>query len=191
MGVTDQGQGLFPKPDEIKLACDCPDWAGMCKHVAAVLYGVGVRLDYQPELLFLLRDVDHEELIAAELDIQSATSREGKRRRLARADLADVFGLDMGEPVTLDSENSTIRKMAVKKRTRTLLPTAAMVTRLRKQSGMNTSQFAKLVGVSPPTVYNWETGRGKLKLRQRSLEALRRIAEYTPEHAANKLSLGR
>ncbi len=189
--VTDQDQGLFPKPDEIKLACDCPDWAGMCKHVAAVLYGVGVRLDCQPELLFLLRDVDYEELITAELDIQSATAREGKRRRLARTDLADVFGLDMGEPVTLDSENSAIRKMAVKKRTKTFSPTAAMVTRLRKKFGMNTSQFAKLVGVSPPTVNSWENGRGKLKLHQRSLEALGRVAEYTPEQAANTLSRDR
>ncbi|MDZ7784615.1 MAG: helix-turn-helix domain-containing protein [Halioglobus sp.] len=189
--VTDKNQGLFPKPGEIKLACDCPDWAGMCKHVAAVLYGVGARLDHQPELLFLLRNVDHEELISAELDIQSATAREGKRRRLAGADLADVFGVDMDESVTLDSEKRAVGKRTVKKRTKTFTPTAAMVTRLRKKFGMNTSQFAKLVGVSPPTVNNWETGRGKLKLQQRSLKALGRVAEYTPEQAANQLSRGR
>lgn len=186
--VTDQNQGLFPNPSEIRLACDCPDWAGMCKHVAAVLYGVGARLDRQPELLFLLRDVDHEELIIAELDIQSATSREGKRRRLAGADLADVFGVDMDEPVTPGSKKSTIRKKAVRKKTKTFMPTAAVVTRLRKKFGMNTSQFAKLVGVSPPTVSNWETGSGKLNLHQRSLEALGRVAEYTPEQAVNHLN---
>ena len=45
--VTDQNQGLFPNPGEIKLACDCPDWAEMCKHIAAVLYGVGARLDHR------------------------------------------------------------------------------------------------------------------------------------------------
>ena len=55
--------GLFPTPDEIRLACSCPDWAGMCKHVAAVLYGVGARFDHQPELLFRLRGVDEKELI--------------------------------------------------------------------------------------------------------------------------------
>ncbi|MBL3591178.1 MAG: hypothetical protein JMN24_15505 [gamma proteobacterium endosymbiont of Lamellibrachia anaximandri] len=57
--VTDRNKGLFPKPSEIKLSCGCPDWAEMCKHVAAVLYGIGSRLDHQPELLFLLRNVDH------------------------------------------------------------------------------------------------------------------------------------
>jgi len=96
--VTDQNDGLFPKPKEITLACDCPDWAGMCKHIAAALYGVGARLDHQPELLFLLRNVDHEALITAELDIQSATS--GKTgRRLAASDLSDVFGVEMEEPI--------------------------------------------------------------------------------------------
>jgi uncharacterized Zn finger protein len=29
----------------------------MCKHVAAVLYGIGARIDERPELLFLLRSV--------------------------------------------------------------------------------------------------------------------------------------
>ena len=189
--VTDQNQGLFPTPSEIKLACDCPDWADMCKHVAAVLYGVGARLDYQPELLFLLRDVDHEELIIAELDIQSATLKEGKRRRLAGADLADVFGVDMDEPVTPSSAKSAVRKKAIRKKAKAFTPTATMVIRLRKKFGMNTAQFAKLVGVSPPTVSNWEASSGKLNLRQRSLEALGRVAEYTPEQATNKLSRGR
>ena len=58
------GKGLFPIPEEIKLSCSCPDWADMCKHVAAVLYGVGARLDASPELLFILRGVDHAELVA-------------------------------------------------------------------------------------------------------------------------------
>src|SRR5205814_79045 len=59
-----RGEGLFPAPAEIKLTCSCPDWAGMCKHVAAVLYGVGARLDAQPELLFRLRGVEEAELLA-------------------------------------------------------------------------------------------------------------------------------
>jgi len=59
-----EGDGLFPSPGEIKLNCSCPDWAGMCKHVAAVLYGVGARLDEEPQFLFVLRGVDENELIA-------------------------------------------------------------------------------------------------------------------------------
>ena len=53
--------GLFPAPNEIKLDCSCPDWATMCKHVAAVLYGVGARLDASPELFFTLRGVNMDD----------------------------------------------------------------------------------------------------------------------------------
>ncbi len=93
--VSDRTEGLFPQPKEIQLSCDCPDWAVMCKHVAAVLYGAGARLDQRPELLFLLRNVDHEQLISAELDVHAATAGKGKRRRLAGQDLSDVFGVDI------------------------------------------------------------------------------------------------
>jgi uncharacterized Zn finger protein len=189
--VTDQNQGLFPKPSEITLACDCPDWAAMCKHIAAVLYGVGARLDHQPELLFLLRNVDHEELITTELEIPSATSGKGKRRRLAGADLSDVFGVDMEEPVKPGRKTSAVSKKAVKKYKKAFTPTAAAVTRLRKRFGMNTSQFAKLVGVSPPTVTNWENGSGKLNLQQRTLNALTQVNELTPAQAERELMRAR
>jgi uncharacterized Zn finger protein len=190
--VTDPNRGLFPKPSEIKLDCDCPDWAEMCKHIAAVLYGVGARLDHQPELLFLLRNVDHEELITADLDIQAATTGKGKRRRLAGADLADVFGVDMDQPVTPagkknDVDNTAQGKKTQGKKKKGFTPTSTAVTRLRKRFNMNTSQFAKLVGVSPPTVSNWENGSGKLTLRQRTLEALTRVAELAPEQAEREL----
>ena len=62
--VCREGDGLFPSPEEIKLSCSCPDWAGMCKHVAAALYGVGARLDEKPQLLFVLRGVDENDLLA-------------------------------------------------------------------------------------------------------------------------------
>lgn len=202
--VTDQNKGLFPKPSEIKFACDCPDWAGMCKHIAAVLYGVGARLDHQPELLFLLRNVDHEELISAELDMQTATAGKGKRRRLAGADLSGVFGVEMEEPVkpghkkrvasrkaTTKKSRKTVKKRRIKKtiavKKKAFTPTAAAVTRLRKRFKMNASQFAMLVGVSSPTVGNWESGSGKLNLRQRSRDALIKAAELTPEQALRKI----
>ncbi len=92
--VTHREQGLFPKPLEIEMSCSCPDWATMCKHVAAVMYGVGARLDSQPQLLFALRKVDHGELIAeaAELEV----SRPGKgRKTLDGESLAGVFGIEL------------------------------------------------------------------------------------------------
>jgi len=94
--VTDRQNGLFPLPGEISLKCSCPDWATMCKHVAAVLYGVGARLDHKPELLFKLRGVDHEELIAADAEAAvSAATASGKSKRLAAGDLSDVFGIEL------------------------------------------------------------------------------------------------
>ena len=95
--VTDHDGGLFPKPSEIKLSCSCPDWAGMCKHVAAVMYGVGARLDHQPELLFVLRKVDHLELIEAAVPPVASKSATGKKT-LAASDVADVFGIELAEP---------------------------------------------------------------------------------------------
>ena len=94
--VTDRDDGLFPSPDEIELNCSCPDWADMCKHVAAVLYGVGARLDSKPELLFLLRGVDHNALVdavAAEAVISKTSAESG--RVLDNESLSDVFGIEL------------------------------------------------------------------------------------------------
>ncbi|MCP5157632.1 MAG: helix-turn-helix domain-containing protein [Ectothiorhodospiraceae bacterium] len=94
--VTDREAGLFPLPREIRFSCSCPDWATMCKHVAAVCYGVGARLDERPELLFRLRGVDHEALIAADASaLLAAEAPAGGRRRIAEDDLAAVFGIDL------------------------------------------------------------------------------------------------
>lgn len=95
--ITHRGEGLFPKPAEIQMECSCPDWATMCKHVAAVMYGVGARLDQQPELLFTLRNVDHAELIAQAADL--AVNRKGASRKILADDvLGDVFGIELEAP---------------------------------------------------------------------------------------------
>lgn len=91
--VTDRETGLFPKPSEIKLECSCPDWATMCKHVAAVLYGVGSRLDDRPDLLFTLRGVDPQELIAADLALPEPG--DASSNTLADEQLSDVFRIDL------------------------------------------------------------------------------------------------
>lgn len=97
--------GLFPKPAEIEMKCSCPDGAAVCKHLAAVVYGISVRLDDSPELLFALRNVDHAELItqavAAENLEQSLTSGESD---LAGSDLGEMFGIDLEvfpEPISI------------------------------------------------------------------------------------------
>ncbi len=94
--VTHRERGLFPRPAEITMKCSCPDWATMCKHVAAVMYGVGARFDERPELLFALRKVDHGDLIARAVDIEVA-GQCAKRKTLDDADLGSVFGIEMAE----------------------------------------------------------------------------------------------
>lgn len=94
--ICQQRTGLFPSPQEIKLSCSCPDWASMCKHVAAVLYGIGARLDEQPELLFRLREVDEKELIArAGTGLPLAKKAPAAEKVLAGSDLSEIFGLEM------------------------------------------------------------------------------------------------
>jgi uncharacterized Zn finger protein len=102
--VTSREGGLFPKPREIEMSCTCPDWAGMCKHVAAVLYGVGARLDHQPELFFRLRKVDHLELIEEAVSSAGAGKKAAPgKKTLAEADVASVFGIELAGPEGADA----------------------------------------------------------------------------------------
>lgn len=101
--VTDQRNGLFPGPKEIRMDCNCPDWATMCKHVAAVLYGVGARLDTHPELLFTLRGVDHNDLIALDTAALAGPKRTTRRRTLDAAAINNVFGLDLDTSPTAEA----------------------------------------------------------------------------------------
>ena len=105
--VCHREKGLFPLSDEIELSCDCPDWAEMCKHIAAVLYGMGSRLDRDPAKLFLLRGVDHEELVDVSSAIIGATKR-GKKKHLYLEDSAvsDIFDIDI-----LDNKSENNKKL--------------------------------------------------------------------------------
>src|ERR1035437_3504814 len=99
--ICRQNHGLFPSPEEIQLSCSCPDSAGMCKHIAAVLYGIGARFDHQPELLFRLRAVDHMELIVnAGKAIPLAKQGPAAGKLLGGEDLSEIFGLDMAQGVS-------------------------------------------------------------------------------------------
>jgi uncharacterized Zn finger protein len=97
-GVMDrlcrQGDGLFPVPMDIRFDCSCPDGAYMCKHVAAVLYGIGARFDSKPELLFTLRQVDPAELLS-KAGSGVVTAPAAGERTLAGDDVGALFGLEM------------------------------------------------------------------------------------------------
>jgi len=121
--VTDRKQGLFPKPSEIEMECSCPDYAGMCKHVAAVMYGVGNRLDRSPEILFELRDVDHLELIEQAIPAAPIGARTGAPG-ISNDDLSDIFGIELSDETPASpSPARTSPKSGVKK---TLTPKAPL-----------------------------------------------------------------
>jgi uncharacterized Zn finger protein len=93
--LTHARDGLFPEPREMTLDCSCPDLAEVCKHVAAVLYGVGIRLDARPELFFVLRQVDQADLLSSATAGAVARARPAAGKRIADDRLAAVFGIDL------------------------------------------------------------------------------------------------
>ena len=108
---TAQGRGLFPSPQEIGFDCSCPDWAYMCKHVAATLYGIGTRLDDDAGLFFKLRKVKIDDLIQQTLKDQSYKLLEKAEKmspgKIAESDLSGMFGIDMEETMDLDLPETT------------------------------------------------------------------------------------
>ena len=117
--LTRKADGLFPSPKEIKLDCSCPDYSDCCKHIAAVMYGVGARLDKQPELLFLLRDVDHQELVTeAVSDGNLEQELSSGANTLDGADLGAMFGIEL-VPVASASKKKPAAKKPVAGRKKT------------------------------------------------------------------------
>ena len=110
--VTAHDGGLFPKPREITFSCSCPDWASLCKHVAAVLYGVGARLDADPDVLFTLRGVDRAQLVSAGSDLSITQSAAGSARVLVEGDLAALFGVEIETPAASPKRAEPAAKVA-------------------------------------------------------------------------------
>jgi uncharacterized Zn finger protein len=175
--VTRRGGGLFPTPKQLSFRCSCPDGASMCKHVAAVLYGVGSRLDSQPELLFQLRDVDPGALIrqAGSLPAAAASADPG----LAGMDLSALFGIELDErPRTmhLADQDEAVPETGEAKLP---APTAA-------QSGLGKTITSKELGERGIPVHmrqNWLTSGVLVRTGQRGVygvtpQTARRIARY-------------
>ncbi len=100
--LTQKKVGLFPSPNEIELSCSCPDSAGCCKHLAAVMYGVGARLDQQPELLFVLRGVDHQELVSQAVaagNLEKELGSDESQNAFVGEDLGAIFGIELDAAV--------------------------------------------------------------------------------------------
>ena len=113
--VSRPGEGLFPSPDEIALDCSCPDWAEMCKHAAAAMYGIGVRLDHEPGQLFTLRGVSADDLVGAALEAAAAPPA---GESLASEDLAALFGVEIETEPPVPAEDRPVKQVTRKKAAR-------------------------------------------------------------------------
>ena len=141
--ICRRAEGLFPTPREIAFDCSCPDSARMCKHVAAVLYGIGARLDHAPELLFTLRAVDHRELIAGvAAQVPRTRKPSSSARVLADDGLADLFGLDLASEPPAPTPAPPAAPAA-----RVALAAAAVATRTRPPA--KAAAKAKAAAVAP------------------------------------------
>jgi uncharacterized Zn finger protein len=167
--VTRRSSGLFPAPAEIKLDCSCPDYADMCKHVAAALYAVGSRLDEKPELLFTLRQVDHLELVAQAGDVGNLTKGPSDAATIAADLLGDVFGIELDNGAAAPPATPPSPTTAVNKKTKP----AARITPKSAKPAEKTSDVPATIKRRPPARAGSNTSAAKSALdagvhRQRS-----------------------
>ena len=153
-----EGKGLFPTPKEICFDCSCPDWASMCKHVAAALYGIGSRLDEDPLLFFTLRQADTEELVARAVqekkgDLLARADRKSSRV-MEEADLSTLFGIDMDvHPDFSAAAKSQVGRQATKGKTAS--SATAMIEEIVRQtpSGTTVAMLEKATGFPRAKIY--------------------------------------
>lgn len=126
--VTRPGSGLFPTPKQIDFRCSCPDDASMCKHVAAALYAVGNRLDSQPELLFLVRHVDPQEMIR-QAGSGPAAAADAPAGALDEADLSALFGIELDAPAPVAPVKKKAVRETVEKPTRNTRPASGKASK--------------------------------------------------------------
>jgi uncharacterized Zn finger protein len=182
--VADHKEGLFPLSDDISFTCSCPDWADMCKHVAAVLYGIANRLDHKPELLFVLRGVDANELVSTQLALEAA----GGVEQIAAEDLGSLFGIDIEETVVpaapvqktviVQTDTDPVKKQAPKRSKGKVdfdRLTGSQLKDLRLRTGLSVAALAEQLEMTPASIYRWEKDTHILHLHAASRKALQRI----------------
>lgn len=167
-----KGQGLFPEPKEIRFDCSCPDWASMCKHVAATLYGVGARLDENPDLFFKLRKIEVDELITQAVKSTTrsllAKARTKSAEVIADADLTEVFGIELED-----------RGKAAKSRPKRRQATS---TSAAKRSANTKKATAKKPGATPKRA----TAQAPKKKAAKTAAPSEKTRAKTPAKAAKK-----
>jgi len=146
--ICRKGVGLFPSPKEIKFQCSCPDWAAMCKHVAAVFYGIGARLDAAPDLLFLMRNVDPKDLVArAEAGLPLSSNKAPNSTKLLDApNLADVFGIEMADIGAAEAATTANGKAKLKAKRRRVTQKGARKTTSKKAKRPAKSRSTVIAG---------------------------------------------
>ena len=151
--IASRETGLFPHPGEIKISCTCPDYAEVCKHVAAVFYAIGARFDVNPELLFILRQVDHNELVVSGSALETLIERDVGReeKALASDDLSSIFGLD----IVMDAPANKKQVAAGRKKVRTSVKKPAKPRKSKKD------EITKRIKKN-----NRKTERGKKSIKQ-------------------------
>jgi uncharacterized Zn finger protein len=175
--ICKPGIGLFPAPNDIRFRCSCPDWASMCKHVAAVLYGVGARLDHQPELLFELRRVDAKDLVAkAGSFVPKAKDGFATNRLLDESAIANVFGIEM---VDIAPPSNRRRKPATAKVGKAR-PKSVPATTAKRSSASKSGTVKKLVAKKQVKA------KGSAKSSPTATKVVRKSAVHSAKAARHK-----
>ena len=178
--------GLFPKPSEIQFDCSCPDGASCCKHVAAVLYGIGARLDVDPSLFFTLRGIDPANIVGEDV---VDTLTEGAASEIASDDLGDVFGIALDAEVPVEEVSPAPKKAKVKAvpgksdvQTKTIPmersgfadgSNGGLMKSVRLRLGLSQSEMGTRLGTYQAVISQIE--RGKARLRPGWAERLREM----------------
>lgn len=162
---TAKGKGLFPSPREINFSCSCPDWASMCKHVAATLYGIGARLDENPSLFFELRGAEIDELVSRVVTNKArqllTKAKKKSERVMDDSNLSEVFGIDLEEGIDQKDPNAagTVTKTAAKRQAQRKpkkSPAICTVEKIirRSRKGIDIASLKQKTGFDERKIYN-------------------------------------
>lgn len=187
---TTHGKGLFPSPKEIKFDCSCPDWASMCKHIAATLYGVGARLDDDPNLFFLLRKIEIGDLISETVKDKTEELLTRAKRKSSRIiedqDLSSVFGIEMD--TTPDTKAKTKAKIKGKEVVQKKAGTAAKTSKAstKKPAGVSRekAQKAQKPSMKKPALKSISAGKKKTAIKPAKAKTVKKptqkVVKKTP-----------